>query len=152
MEKARIRILAWTIPKILTMAKTKNTLNILLHGLTWFLLSETKCQIFRDIVSERDIFIFSCTSVSERHIFTNDPSMIFNDHSILLHMDYYWLILDYNHDSRLNFCRLQLFRIKIFFFELMIIEYHWSLKIIDGSFVKICRSESEVYHVQRLDV
>ena len=29
-------------------------------------------------------------------------SMVFNYHSILLHRDYYWLIMDYNHDFRLQ--------------------------------------------------
>ena len=56
-----------------------------------FLLSETKCQIFPDICTWYfHIFIpLFLSNIFSQMI--NDPqwSMVFNDHSILLHRDYY---------------------------------------------------------------
>ena len=61
-------------------------------------------------------------------------SVIFNDHSILLHWDYYWLIMDYNHDSRLKhfptwkFLDFELFQLENFLvqFSLRINDLQWS--------------------------
>ena len=62
-------------------------------------------------------------------------SMVFNYHSILLHRDYYWLIMDYNHDFRLkHFPDLEISRLRNFltlnFFNFQIFEFNvhpWSM-------------------------
>ena len=53
----------------------------------------SKCRIFPDIVSGRDIFIFSylwfLSNIFSQMIIDLQWSMVFNDHSMLLHRDYY---------------------------------------------------------------
>ena len=67
------------------------TLPLFLSDVFWQIFS--KCRIFPDIVSGRDIFIFSylCFWATYFHKMINylQWSIVFNDHSMLLHRDYY---------------------------------------------------------------
>ena len=83
-----------------------------------FLLSEAKCQIFPDIVSGGDIFILWHRNSQLRNFlalkffkfnffwgptFNNDLwSSMIDQRSSIMHRDYYWLIMDYQHDSGLK--------------------------------------------------
>ena len=46
--------------------------------------------------------IRNCSTLEFWVYFSSMIKMVFNDHSILLNRDYYYLIMDYNHDIRLK--------------------------------------------------
>ena len=73
------------------------------------IFSQIKClslhsNIFMQISNVLNFFDFNFFDFNDRWSIINDLqwSMVFNDHSILLHRDYYWLIMDYNHDFGLR--------------------------------------------------
>ena len=86
------------------------------------IFSQIKClslhsNIFMQISNVLNFFDFNFFDFNDRWSIINDLqwSMVFNDHSILLHRDYYWLIMDYNHDFGLeHFPDLEISRLRNF--------------------------------------